>query len=559
MRATDPTFPLYPILSFIAIILSFIPFPWHFRARNVGTCAYMLSTGFLAIVGFINSIIWKDNVNNIAPVWCDISAQIIIACNVGLTASTLAISRQLYDISKVSGASKTPQEKRRDMIINSIIAFGLPVLVMGLHFIVQPRRFDIFEQVGCQPATFNTLAAYLLFFMWPILIGLCSLVYSILTLRNFISHRIQFAKLTTSNESGGMSPSRYMRLMLLVFVDMICNTPIGVFTIIAISSHSAVLPFSSKSADFTQIELVPASVWKADMATRAVVEIGRWVPPVFCAFVFFAFFGFADEAKKNYKKMWIGLKRLFGKEKVEVHVTVPKPKSRMWSMISSNARPSTSYTATESTLAPSYYNDSSTNDKFTPEDSVIGSPCSLASPPSYAAYGTRSLRPLITGTPAAKMFLPPRTDTMTDVTTPITTTSTSSPSTSIEELSPSSSQSTPLYITLGRRIGLFGGQRTQNQDLEMRRRFGMPYGPYMMHEGVSVSTSSMVTFDPVPAPAPTFTSTSPYVPTAPVPLTLSPRDLEAGYGASVHTCVDSLEEIPLDRLPSTTTFAAGRS
>lgn len=82
------------------------------------------------------------------------------------------------------------------MIINCVIAFGLPVVVMLLRkwasfssarvetdalfvdIIVQPRRFDIFEEIGCQPVTFNTVAAYLLYFIWPILIGLCSFVYS---------------------------------------------------------------------------------------------------------------------------------------------------------------------------------------------------------------------------------------------------------------------------------------------------------------------------------------------------------------------------------------------
>ncbi|KIK67548.1 hypothetical protein GYMLUDRAFT_155738 [Collybiopsis luxurians FD-317 M1] len=327
MHATDPTFPLYPILSLLAFIVSFIPFPWHFRSRNVGTCSYMLSTGFLALVGFINSIIWKDNVNNVAPVWCDISAQIIIAANVGITASTLAISRQLYNISKVNRASATSQEKRRDMIINLLIAFGLPVLVMGLHFIVQPRRFDIFEEIGCQPATFNTLAAYILYFMWPVLIGLCSLVYSVLTLRNLYSRRVEFAKV--AGNGSGMSPSRYIRLMLLVFVDMICNTPIGVFSIIA-ASRSAVLPFTtfSETVDFSKIEFVPASEWKADTVTRAVVEINRWVPPVFCAFVFFAFFGFAEEAKKNYKKGFESVKRIFsrGQSRDRMQATTPKPK-----------------------------------------------------------------------------------------------------------------------------------------------------------------------------------------------------------------------------------------
>ncbi|KAJ4483532.1 pheromone receptor [Lentinula aciculospora] len=310
MHASDPTFPLYPVLAFLAVVVSFIPFPWHFRARNIGTCSYMLSTGLYSLVEFINSIIWLDNVNNIAPVWCDISAQVIIGASVGITTSTLAISRQLYNISTMNGHSMTPQEKRRDTMVNAVIAFGIPLLVMALHFVVQPRRFDIFEEIGCQPATFNTVAAYILYFMWPVLIGLCSFVYSVFTLRNFYNHRVEFAKVASNNSS--MSPSRYIRLMLLVFVDMFCNTPIGLFAII-VATRAAVLPFSalSETVDFTNVQLVPASVWKAERLSHAAVEINHWVP-VFCSFVFFVFFGFAEEAKKNYRKAYDCLRKLFG-------------------------------------------------------------------------------------------------------------------------------------------------------------------------------------------------------------------------------------------------------
>lgn len=41
-------------------------------------------------------------------------------------------------------------------------------------FVVQGHRFDIYEEVGCFPATYNTLPAYFLVHMWPVVLGLCS-------------------------------------------------------------------------------------------------------------------------------------------------------------------------------------------------------------------------------------------------------------------------------------------------------------------------------------------------------------------------------------------------
>jgi pheromone a factor receptor len=45
------------------------------------------------------------------------------------------------------------------------------------EYIVQGHRFNIYEQVGCFPATFNTAPAYPLVFMWPVVLGLVSFVF----------------------------------------------------------------------------------------------------------------------------------------------------------------------------------------------------------------------------------------------------------------------------------------------------------------------------------------------------------------------------------------------
>jgi hypothetical protein len=66
-------YPSLPAGAFLAAVLVLIPLPWHWRARNIGTLAII---GWLFIVNMIygiNAIIWAGNVDNPAPVWCDIS------------------------------------------------------------------------------------------------------------------------------------------------------------------------------------------------------------------------------------------------------------------------------------------------------------------------------------------------------------------------------------------------------------------------------------------------------------------------------------------------------
>ena len=72
--SSDPTYPLFPIFAFLACVVVLIPLPWHLQAWNSGTCCFMIWVFALCFVEFVNALVWSGNVDNVAPVWCDISA-----------------------------------------------------------------------------------------------------------------------------------------------------------------------------------------------------------------------------------------------------------------------------------------------------------------------------------------------------------------------------------------------------------------------------------------------------------------------------------------------------
>ncbi|EDR00817.1 STE3-like pheromone receptor [Laccaria bicolor S238N-H82] len=302
--ARDPTYPLFPVFSFIGFVLCLIPLPWHLHAWNSGTCAFMIWTALSCLVGFVNSIVWSGNVNNPAPIWCDISSKIIIGVSIGIPAATLCISRRLYSLTSVRTVSITRDDKRRMVIIDLCISLGFPVLIMILHYIIQGHRFDILEDIGCYPVVYNTLPSYFLYFMWPVFLGVVSFFYSGLTLRGFWMRRLQFAQLVTSNSS--MNMSRYIRLMSLSIIDMMCTVPLGVYSIYIGNKGVKLAPWISwedTHFNFSRVGVVPSLIWRSDPSFQTSVELTRWLPVV-CAFLFFALFGFAAEAQKHYKMMF---------------------------------------------------------------------------------------------------------------------------------------------------------------------------------------------------------------------------------------------------------------
>jgi Pheromone A receptor len=66
-------FPSYTIAGFIAAVLVLIPLPRQTRAGNIATMAMTFWFFQHCLAASINTVVWRKNVINVAPTWCDIS------------------------------------------------------------------------------------------------------------------------------------------------------------------------------------------------------------------------------------------------------------------------------------------------------------------------------------------------------------------------------------------------------------------------------------------------------------------------------------------------------
>ncbi|KII83815.1 hypothetical protein PLICRDRAFT_119095 [Plicaturopsis crispa FD-325 SS-3] len=316
----DPTYPLFPIFAFLGFFLSLVPLSWHLQAWNSGTCFYMIWTALACLNQFVNSVVWAGNALNPAPIWCDISIRITLGASVGIPAASLCINRRLYQIARVHAVTITHAEKRRAILIDSLICVLFPVIFIALQYIVQGHRFDIFEDIGCYPSIFNTPVSFVINSMWPIVLGLISAVYCVLSLRAFMHRRSQFNQFLTSNAS--LTVSRYFRLMALAMTEIACTTPLAIFAIYLNANAQTMQPYGSWENvhfNFSRVEQVPAVLWRMNHLFVISVEMSRWVAPL-CAFIFFGFFGFAEEARRHYAMaFWAVLKRVGFRPRVTVH------------------------------------------------------------------------------------------------------------------------------------------------------------------------------------------------------------------------------------------------
>lgn len=308
----DPTYPAFPIFAFLGFLLVLIPLPWHLEAWNSGTCYYMMWAAVACLNQFVNSIVWHKNALNLAPVWCDISSRIIVASSVGIPAASLCIQMRLFNIAQLQTVSVSRADKFRAILKDTLICVVFPMVYLVFYYIVQGHRFDVYEDVGCQPTVYDTLPSFFLVDIWPVIIGLISMVFCALSLRLFIKRRAQFTRLMASNSP--VTINRYLRLMAMAFTEMLLTVPLGAYSIYLNATEHEVQPWISWTNvhyGFSRVGQVPAVVWHLDHVTVVAIELSRWSLP-FCAILFFLFFGFAEEARRHYKLAFWWVMKPFG-------------------------------------------------------------------------------------------------------------------------------------------------------------------------------------------------------------------------------------------------------
>lgn len=72
----DPTYPLIPILNLLSCALVLLPLLTMFHQgwnTPTGVCMLALWIAVETFITGVDAIVWSDNVEDVTPVWCDIS------------------------------------------------------------------------------------------------------------------------------------------------------------------------------------------------------------------------------------------------------------------------------------------------------------------------------------------------------------------------------------------------------------------------------------------------------------------------------------------------------
>ncbi|CAE6424206.1 unnamed protein product [Rhizoctonia solani] len=288
-----------PIVSFICTILVLIPLPWHWRVRNIATLSIIFWIAIINLTRGINSVIWAGRTVNYAPVWCDITTKLVMGANWAFPSSTLCVCRYLAQVSSPHHKIANASDKRRRMWFEIFMCAVLPLIAMALHYVVQGHRFDILEDFGCNPTFYSSIASLFLVQLPPLFLSLGTLIYAAIALRWFVHRRAQFQAVLQSSNSG-LTTGRYLRLIALSFTEMLFATATTLFVVIITIQDNGLRPWVSWDfvhSDWHRVDqfakvLAPQYFWDRYLITWYLVPV--------TSVIFFAFFGFGQEATAEY-------------------------------------------------------------------------------------------------------------------------------------------------------------------------------------------------------------------------------------------------------------------
>jgi hypothetical protein len=115
------------------------------------------------------------------------------------------------------------------------------------------------------------------------------------------------------SSNPGLNRSRYFRLMAISAVEICGTIPLATFYIVS-NAKSGVTPYVSWAnihKNYSTVEQIAGFIWKNDPTLLVDYELFRW-SLVVCSFVFFALFGFADEARQHYRRVYTTLASRIG-------------------------------------------------------------------------------------------------------------------------------------------------------------------------------------------------------------------------------------------------------
>ncbi|KAF2452296.1 GPCR fungal pheromone mating factor, partial [Lineolata rhizophorae] len=297
-------YPLYPAavilptLAAVVILLDVPPLVWHARNRNLAAFSLVSWIILLNLFNFVNPLIWpRDDIPN----WwngeglCDIQARLIVGASVGVPGCMLCIMLSLARVLDTDRGDLTPTKSQRfrRRLMELLLCFGFPIVIMIVYYVVQSRRYWIHGIAGCNWDYHPSWASIVVVLVWPTVLEVFDAIIAALVITRLFKYHKDFASIL---EASNTTASRFVRLFCMTLILIVGTLPVQVY-VLAYNMSGPLQPYSWSE--------VHGDSWDTIMTVPSygTVLFYRWTWIVM-GFLVFVFFGMGRDASSMYRR-WL--------------------------------------------------------------------------------------------------------------------------------------------------------------------------------------------------------------------------------------------------------------
>jgi len=138
---------------------------------------------------------------------------------------------------------------------------------------------------------------------------------TVMALHHFIRRRLTFAA-HLKNSNSALTTNRYLRLIAMAITEMVWGTALTAYTLYN-NVSPGVRPWTNWAdvhSNFSRVDLFPAGTLPPGFLRNMMFL--WWTMPA-SSIIFFLFFGFGEEAMKEYRRVWAWFKKTVLRRKDE--------------------------------------------------------------------------------------------------------------------------------------------------------------------------------------------------------------------------------------------------
>ena len=171
-----------PILAGITLLLNLPVLITHIQSHNLASSSLIFWIMIDNLFNFANPLIWPTDASLPLPIGngtgfsgkglCDIEVKLNIAASVGSPGALICIFIQLARILDTENTVLVPSkaQRLRRWITEGVLCWGLPLVELGLQWVVQIRRFYVFGVTGCYADEDSDWVTYAVVFLVPLVL-----------------------------------------------------------------------------------------------------------------------------------------------------------------------------------------------------------------------------------------------------------------------------------------------------------------------------------------------------------------------------------------------------